>query len=280
MSRGEVSPLLEEEEGRVEVVVAGEDGSAAPSTPSVLSDDDGDAAYDGHGGDDETAALVARGEASAEKRRRTREVAAREASHASLWKTGGEIQCLHWPVREEACLCGLWRHRRIGAMIVVAEWIASDGRGGGARRRLLLGPYWHFLAAHVLVLALIAALVFGGVVPAHWHAARAVGLLLSVATVGALAATALVDPGVFPRYFSRVEPDWTYSEYAHAFRPPGTIFCQECQVLIRDYNHFCPWSGTAIGRGNEPYFRAFLVCLVATLVFDLSLVALALLDGG
>ena len=99
-----------------------------------------------------------------------------------------------------------------------------------------------------------------------------------MAALAALAATALADPGVFPRYFTRARPDWTYSEYAHAFRPPGTIFCQECQILVEDYNHFCPWSGTAIGKGNERYFTAYLAAVVASLVFDLVVIALVLAD--
>ncbi|KAH8091968.1 hypothetical protein JL720_5544 [Aureococcus anophagefferens] len=68
------------------------------------------------------------------------------------------------------------------------------------------------------------------------------------------------------------------AEYAHAFRPPGTIFCQECQILVEDYNHFCPWSGTAIGKGNERYFTAYLAAVVASLVFDLVVIALVLAD--
>ena len=262
----EAMHLLEREEA------AGGDDDAAATTPAASDDDEAEA-------DDEEAALVRRARSSAEKKRRRTAVAVIETTPVSLWKTGGEIICLHWPVREEVCFCGLWRHKRIGSMIVVAEWLSADARGGAAPRRLLLGPYWHFLVLHVFVLAAIAALVFGGVVPADWGAARALGLSLAAATLAALVATAVVDPGVFPRYFSRVKPDWTYSEYAHAFRPPGTIYCQECQVLIEDYNHFCPWSGTAIGKGNEPYFHAFLACLVASLVFDLVLVGLALRGG-
>ncbi|KAH8052786.1 hypothetical protein JL722_9919 [Aureococcus anophagefferens] len=169
----------------------------------------------------------------------------------SLAKAGGDLICLHWPVREEVWWCGL-RVRKVGAMTIVYEWTDRDG----AKRRLLLGPYAHFLCLHVLLLCAIAACVYGAVVPASWVAARALGLALAFLALAALAATALADPGVFPRYFTRARPDWTYSEYAHAFRPPGTIFCQECQILVEDYNHFCPWSGTAIGKGNGAFTAA------------------------
>ena len=195
------------------------------------------------------------------------------SNQLSLAKAGGDLICLHWPVREEVWWCGL-SVRKVGAMTIVYEWTDRDD----AKRRLLLGPYAHFLCLHVLLLAAIAACVYGAVVPASWVAARALGLALAVLALAALAATALADPGVFPRYFTRARPDWTYSEYAHAFRPPGTIFCQECQVLVEDYNHFCPWSGTAIGRGNERYFTAYLAAVVASLVFDLVVIALVLAD--
>jgi len=191
----------------------------------------------------------------------------------SLAKAGGDLICLHWPVREEVWWCGL-RVRKVGAMTIVYEWTDRDD----AKRRLLLGPYAHFLCLHVLLLCAIAACVYGAVVPASWVAARALGLALAFLALAALAATALADPGVFPRYFTRARPDWTYSEYAHAFRPPGTIFCQECQILVEDYNHFCPWSGTAIGKGNERYFTAYLAAVVASLVFDLVVIALVLAD--
>ena len=52
---------------------------------------------------------------SLRKKKARRAAAVHESSHVSLWKTDGEVICLHWPVREEVSCCGLWRHRRIGA---------------------------------------------------------------------------------------------------------------------------------------------------------------------
>lgn len=176
---------------------------------------------------------------------------------------------LQWPLREEYTCCG--RVRRVGSLYVLAEW-STDGE----KHRLYIGPYWHFLLLTLALLVCIASLIYLKVVPASWVAIRIVGVALAVLSIVSLVCTAVADPGIFPRYFKRLEPDWTYSEYAHSFRPPGTIFCQECQVLIEDYNHFCPWSGTAIGKGNEPFFHVFLTSLLASLVYDLVVIALAL----
>ncbi|KAJ8612828.1 hypothetical protein CTAYLR_002058 [Chrysophaeum taylorii] len=162
-------------------------------------------------------------------------------------RSKNEPLCLQWPSREEYSCCGLVRVRRVGMLYVVSEWTRSDGR----KARLYLGPYWHFLLMTLALLTCIASFVYGRVVPDDWTVVRVVGLTLTVLSFVSLACTSLSDPGIFPRYFKRLEANWTYSEYAHSFRPPGTIFCQECQVLIEEYNHFCPWSGTAIGKGNE-----------------------------
>ena len=286
------SPLLRS--ARPAVVVAPHRNSAGPGIPapaSLAAPDGGAPASDRERRYSDTALLAAR--------RQTVEDGLRQPRHVSLLKSGGDVICLHWPVREERVFFGLLKVRRVGAMTVVYEATEGD-----AKRRLMVGPrvppgpcfilfmkrrapppttpcrYWHFLLVHFCVLAAVAAMVFGVVVPRGdgWVAARVVGLGLTALTFVALACTALADPGVFPRYFTRVKPDWTYSEYAHAFRPPGTIFCQECQVLVEDYNHFCPWSGTAIGRGNETFFNAFLAAVVASLAFDLVLIAIVLSD--
>ena len=74
--------------------------------------------------------------------------------------------------------------------------------------------------------------------------------------------------------------NWTYSEYAQSYRPPGVIYCQQCQVLIEEYNHFCPWSGIVIGKGNEAYFQVFISAIVVALLYDVVIVALSLHDIG
>ena len=41
---------------------------------------------------------------------------------------------------------------------------------------------------------------------------------------------------------------WFWNEQVASFRPPGALYCRECGVLVQDYDHLCPWTGTSIGR--------------------------------
>ena len=47
-------------------------------------------------------------------------------------------------------------------------------------------------------------------------------------------------------------------------------------MLIEEYNHFCPWSGIVIGKGNEAYFQVFISAIVVALLYDVVIVALSL----
>jgi DHHC palmitoyltransferase len=44
------------------------------------------------------------------------------------------------------------------------------------------------------------------------------------------------------------EGGWFWNEQVASFRPPGALYCRECGVLVQDYDHLCPWTGTGIGR--------------------------------
>mmetsp|Transcript_33948 Transcript_33948/g.49809 ORF Transcript_33948/g.49809 Transcript_33948/m.49809 type:complete len:109 (+) Transcript_33948:1026-1352(+) len=51
------------------------------------------------------------------------------------------------------------------------------------------------------------------------------------------------------------------------------------QVLIQDYDHLCPWTGTGIGRGNLWAFKWFVVSINILCYFSIALVAYFLLSG-
>ena len=107
-------------------------------------------------------------------------------------------------------------------------------------------------------------------------AERIVGLSLSLTSMLALLFTGMSDPGIFPRHAKPLGEDWTYSEYAQSYRPEGVIYCQQCQVLIEGYDHFCPWSGTVIGKGNEACFQTFIMATTCALLYDVVVVAMSL----
>ncbi|KAJ8607370.1 hypothetical protein CTAYLR_010772 [Chrysophaeum taylorii] len=182
----------------------------------------------------------------------------------------------NWPVRDERVCCNLVRVRKVGNFYILAEWRRRDGK----KRRMLLGPYWHFLLVTLVVIAAVSVMIYAFVVPAEDEIERVIGLTVTMLAVSGLLCTALTDPGIFPRYSKPLVENWTYSEYAQSYRPPGVIFCQQSQVLIEDYNHFCPWSGTVIGKGNEAYFQVFIVAIVVAFLYDLLVIALSLENIG
>ena len=86
----------------------------------------------------------------------------------------------------------------------------------------------------------------------------------------------LHHPGIFPRYTRPMARDWSYSNQAGSFRPPKVIYCRECKLLIDQYDHFCPWSGTVIGAKNIHYFHFFVSALVCTMLYDAIVIIVAL----
>ena len=117
---------------------------------------------------------------------------------------------------------------RVGALSVICEWRDSGGR----KTRLFLGPYWAWLLATLSTLSAIAGVVYFVVVPDAPWTLRGTGLGLSGLSLVLLLATAMSDPGIFRRHTRPMADDWTWSEVAQSYRPPGTVYCQESEVLI------------------------------------------------
>eukprot|EP00977_Amphora_coffeiformis_P030400 scaffold46737_cov168-Amphora_coffeaeformis.AAC.1 len=70
-----------------------------------------------------------------------------------------------------------------------------------------------------------------------------------------------------------------YGFMVGSFRPPGALYCRECGVLIQEYDHLCPWTGTGIGRGNMCAFKTFVVSINVLCYCSIGLVVWGLLDG-
>jgi hypothetical protein len=86
-----------------------------------------------------------------------------------------------------------------------------------------------------------------------------------------LGKTACTDPGVLKRYHEKPEgTNWIYSDQAQTFRPRGAIYCSECNLIVEEYDHVCPWTGTGIGKGNMRWFSkftSFVCCLFVYAIF-------------
>lgn len=154
------------------------------------------------------------------------------------------------------------------------------GEPGPKKLRWVVGPYWNMLIMTYFVVCGITFLVYDTVIPKRETREIIVGLILSALTIMFLSLTAFSDPGIFPRHTRPKGPHWSYSGQAQSFRPPKVIYCRECKLLIEDYDHFCPWSGTVIGGKNLKFFHCFVSSLVLTMVYDAVLLVLALADQG
>ena len=190
----------------------------------------------------------------------------------------------HPDVDDLACVpdlpCGTYR--RMGKLYVCAteERGLDGGRLGGPRATptWVVGPCWPMLVLTNCLIVGVTALAMVTYLPyVHWvFGVFGVGLLAFV--VFALAKTACTNPGVLPRHAGPDPPErnWRWSEQAQSYYPPGVTYCTESQVLVRDYDHFCPWTGTLIARDNFCCFTNFTGCLMfaclgvgAILVFGL-----------
>ena len=80
------------------------------------------------------------------------------------------------------------------------------------------------------------------------------------------------DPGILPRMREPPADNWRWNDQAQTFRPPGAVYDSECGAVVEEFDHVCPWTGTAIGRGNMPCFKVFVSGICVMIVVDVLLV--------
>lgn len=148
--------------------------------------------------------------------------------------------------------------------------------------RVVIGASWQTLCITYGLLIFTSLAVFDAVYQEKGAVTK--GLLLGIILNGFaflfLTLSSFSDPGIFPQHDRPKGPNWTYSLQAHSFRPQGTIFCKHSQVLVEEYDHFCPAAGTVIGKKNISFFRMFLFTVMAALIYDLILLTLTFTDSG
>lgn len=155
--------------------------------------------------------------------------------------------------------CG--SYTKMGKLYVcVAE---RDVGTGIAEPTWVAGPCWPmFCFTQCLILGISGLAMWAYLPYVHWvFAVAGVPLVLFVAF--ALFKTGCSNPGVLKR---RAEPPegetgWRWNDQSQSYYPPGATYCRESQVLVHDYDHFCPWTGTTIAGGNMRYFTIFVSSL-------------------
>jgi hypothetical protein len=173
------------------------------------------------------------------------------------------------------CCCA----RRIGNMFILCE--KRDGTP-----TVIAGPCWPFCVGVTLPLIIGVAGVASYFVfftpnsPLPWWVACMYYPVLAGVLI-CLFCVSCRDPGLMERVTDEEAGagGWFWNEQVGSFRPPGALYCRECGVLIQDYDHLCPWTGTGIGGGNIFAFKAFVVGVNILCYSTIIIVAVFLLSG-
>jgi hypothetical protein len=98
-------------------------------------------------------------------------------------------------------------------------------------------------------------------------------------TLLALFMVSCQDPGLVERKMQedRATNSFLWNEQAGSYRPPDALYCRECQVVIEDYDHLCPWTGTGIGKKNMLAFKLFVLFVNLLCYGTIAMVAYVLL---
>jgi hypothetical protein len=181
-------------------------------------------------------------------------------------------------------ICGRIGRKRIGNMVLLKEGkIVGEGNeqeGVLPRRSIdcIVGPYWPMLCFVTFPLILfVSGLTASKAVFVHGSNPLMVfaWCCLTFGLCFSLYSVATSDPGILPKHTT--PPDgannrtWFWNDRAQSYIPRGAYFDPDCAVVVVDFDHTCPWTGTAIGKGNMPYFQAFIVFLFICLIMDVIL---------
>lgn len=167
------------------------------------------------------------------------------------------------------------------------------------RGRIVLGPDAR-LAVVSALLILVPSLVLVCYTAIH-PAVAGFGAMLTKIALAFLARTATTDPGFILRQPAPrtpagallivrnvtetidfplpgggvrqafVERRWCYT--CNILRPPRASHCPYSNACVERYDHYCPWTGTAIGARNYRYFLGF---VYSTALLGLYVVAVCL----
>mmetsp|Transcript_5990 Transcript_5990/g.9083 ORF Transcript_5990/g.9083 Transcript_5990/m.9083 type:complete len:242 (+) Transcript_5990:74-799(+) len=88
------------------------------------------------------------------------------------------------------------------------------------------------------------------------------------------------NPGLVERKTSQDQSSnaFLWNEQVGSYRPPDALYCRECQVLIEEMDHVCPWTGTAIGKRNMLAFKCFVVSVNLLCYSSIAITAFVLLS--
>jgi len=172
------------------------------------------------------------------------------------------------------CCCA----RRVGSMFFLIE--RKDGSP-----IVVAGPCWPFCTfVTVPLIAVLSGLVGYFIVSnpntglPWWFALIYYPIVAFVLAV--LFCVSCRDPGLMERVTDEeaAENGWFWNEQVGSYRPAGAMYCRECKTLVYDYDHVCPWTGTAIGKGNMRQFKVFVFSVNVLCYLSVGLVIWQVMD--
>ena len=171
---------------------------------------------------------------------------------------------------------GVPQSRFIGNMLVLY-------RSSSGKPRLMLGPYWTMLLFVTVPLAVVMpALICAFLLSTKVHIGVQIAYgVIVLWTACALASVSLRNPGLVERRDSipcrengKPELAWVWNDQARTYKPPGARYCDWCNAVFYEFDHTCPWTGTAIARNNMRSFRSFVALVQLELWCTIAVVIL------
>ncbi len=184
--------------------------------------------------------------------------------------------------------------KRLGNMVVLKEELEEEVGGGmltdeedspkkknnTTRSRVvwMLGPYWPFLfcVTYPLVYG-ISFLTLIVAIPKQHSSILLLWVLCTGALFYNLFNVSCRDPGILRRHSEPpANHGWRWHEETMSYIPRGAVYDPDCGCVIEEYDHVCPWTGTAIGKRNMPAFQGFVAMILLCMVLDILLLTGAL----
>ncbi|KAL7535931.1 hypothetical protein ACHAXR_009810 [Thalassiosira sp. AJA248-18] len=166
------------------------------------------------------------------------------------------------------------------------------------RRReieLVVGPFWPMLIfiTYPLIFG-VSGLTLWNAIPGKPFYVQIGWALLTGQLIRSLFNTGFRDPGILRRHknpppvnedlegddrprrkigfrWGNEEGPWRWSDQTQSYRPKNSMYCPDCKVVLEEFDHTCPWTGTAIGKKNMGSFQMFVGLVFVCLIMDIFL---------
>eukprot|EP00579_Thalassiosira_antarctica_P001645 CAMPEP_0201869132 /NCGR_PEP_ID=MMETSP0902-20130614/2757_1 /ASSEMBLY_ACC=CAM_ASM_000551 /TAXON_ID=420261 /ORGANISM="Thalassiosira antarctica, Strain CCMP982" /LENGTH=358 /DNA_ID=CAMNT_0048394581 /DNA_START=108 /DNA_END=1184 /DNA_ORIENTATION=+ len=163
--------------------------------------------------------------------------------------------------------------------------------------QLVVGPFWPMLLfiTYPLIFGVSALTLWNGIPGKPWYV-QIGWALMTGQLIRSLFNTGFRDPGMIQRHenpppvnndgdldgedrsrrrigfrWGNEEGPWRWSDQAQSYRPKNSMYCPDCKVVIEEFDHTCPWTGTAIGKKNMSSFQMFVGLVFVCLIMDIFL---------